>query len=100
MNVIKLPEDLLAPQGDFVQLYNYQLKAVPSFRNKVSLARNTFSFLVEGTKEVVTDAAPIKINSDHFLLIKSGNCLMVEHVSALSQSYKSILLFFGLCKFL
>jgi len=95
MNVVKLPEDLLAPQGDFVQLYDYQLKAVPSFRNKVSLARNTFSFLVEGTKEVVTDAAPIKINSDHFLLIKSGNCLMVEHVSALSQSYKSMLLFFS-----
>jgi AraC-like DNA-binding protein len=95
VNIVSLPEDLLVSRPNSVQLYNYRLQAVPSFRNKVSLTTHVFSFLVEGTKEVVTDAAPIKISSDHFVLMKSGNCLMVEHVSLLSQNYKSILLFFS-----
>lgn len=95
VEIVRLPEDLIVEQQQSVQLYDYRLQSVPSFRNKVSLSSNAFSFLVEGTKEVVTDAAPIKITKDHFLLMKSGNCLMVEHVSSLSQRYKSVLLFFS-----
>lgn len=63
-------------------------------RSKINLTKNTFSFLIDGTKEVLADYKSVKIENNAFLIIKSGNCLMTETVSAVNQQYKSILLFF------
>ena len=61
---------------------------------KIKLTKNTFSFLLEGTKELVTDKESTKIKNDSFLLMKAGHCLMTEQVSLSDQAYTSILFFF------
>lgn len=93
MNVTSLPSDLkIAPAVD-VQLYDYRIFN-SHWRNKVTLTKNTFSFLIAGTKEVLADEESISIQNDHFLIIKAGNCLMTENISPLNSTYRSMLLFF------
>ncbi|MEL6140342.1 MAG: AraC family transcriptional regulator [Bacteroidota bacterium] len=64
-------------------------------RSKISLAKNTISFLRAGTKEVIGDGQAVKINNDQFILMKSGNCLMTEKASETDTIYRSTLLFFS-----
>ncbi|MEL6867192.1 MAG: AraC family transcriptional regulator [Bacteroidota bacterium] len=92
MNIIALPQDLQINSDLPVQLYDYR-SFQDSLRSKINLTKNIFSFLIKGTKEVITDDHIAKIENDHFLLIRSGNCLMTETLST-DQSYKSVLLFF------
>ncbi|MEL7533149.1 MAG: AraC family transcriptional regulator [Bacteroidota bacterium] len=93
MSIHTLPEDLLSNSAAPVQLYNYHI-AHACVKNKVNLSKNTFSFLLEGTKEVFTDYDPIKLGKKQFLLIRSGHCLMTEKISLANKTYRSILLFF------
>ncbi|MFK7920874.1 MAG: helix-turn-helix domain-containing protein [Bacteroidia bacterium] len=93
MNIHTLPEDLLATASAPIQLYNYHI-AHTLTKNKVNLSKNTFSFLLHGTKEVFTDYEPIKLDKEQFLLIRAGNCLMTENISSANKTYRSILLFF------
>lgn len=55
---------------------------------------NTFSFLVEGHKEVHSDTSVNAISNNEFLLMKAGKCLMTEKFADKQSSYRSILLFF------
>lgn len=93
MNIHTLPEDLISASPAPIQLYNYHI-AHACTKNKVNLSKNTFSFLLEGTKEVFTDYDPIKLDQKQFLLIRSGHCLMTENISQANKTYRSILLFF------
>lgn len=94
MAVISLPQFLEVDESVPVQVYDYHIHEA-RLRNQINLTKNTFSFLLEGSKELVTDHAPIAINNSEFLLMKSGHCLMTENLSAANQSYRSILLFFS-----
>lgn len=93
MSVSTLPIDLKLEESIPVQLYDYHTNK-EIFRSKVNLTHNTFSFLQQGVKEVITDKELVRIDNSDFLIIKSGNCLMTETISAARHSYHSLLLFF------
>jgi AraC-like DNA-binding protein len=92
MNIQHLPNDLNIDIDSEVQIFDYHITS-SSIKNKVMLNKNAFSFLLEGTKELITQDKATTINNDAFLLIKSGNCLMTENLSE-TNTYRSILLFF------
>lgn len=94
MNTTSLPDDLNIDQTAPIQVYNYRIFD-SCLRNQINLSKNTFSFLIEGTKEVITDNKSVYIENDQFLIIKSGHCLMTETISASNKTYKSMLLFFS-----
>lgn len=94
MEVYSLPTFFGLEQEAPIQCYNYQTKK-PQLRNKISLTQNAFSFLLDGTKEVITEQKPTAINNTQFLLMNAGNCLMTEQLSSSRLVYKSILLFFS-----
>lgn len=93
MSVFSLPS-YLTPDDTFpIQLFDYHTFS-SNERNKINLTKNVFSFLQEGTKEIITENEPNTIDRDQFLLIKSGNCLMTETISPAKRTYRSMLLFF------
>ncbi|MBC7411026.1 MAG: helix-turn-helix transcriptional regulator [Bacteroidia bacterium] len=92
MNIQQLPNDILQENEQKVQVYDYYINSA-CLKNKVALTKNVFSFLVEGSKELITHDETVTIGNDKFMLIKSGNCLMSETLSP-SNNYHSILLFF------
>lgn len=94
MNIISLPNDLNLEITQPVQMFDYQ-SVHSNHKTKVTLTKNTISFLQEGTKEVIWDSKSVTINNDDFLIMKSGNCLMTEKISAIKNSYRSVLLFFS-----
>ncbi|MEM6725252.1 MAG: AraC family transcriptional regulator [Bacteroidota bacterium] len=94
MQITTLPEDLNLDPSAEIALYPYRT-AYNLQKSKINLAKNTISFLRVGTKEVVGDDAATKIDNAHFLIMKSGNCLMTEKVSEENRVYESILLFFS-----
>lgn len=93
MNIISLPENLEIKNQAPIQVYDYRSNN-SILKSKINLTKNTFSFLLEGTKEIIYDGKSTPIKNDKFLLLKSGNCLMTETISPNNQTYKSILLFF------
>lgn len=93
MSIITLPNGFKIESEASIQLFDYQTTHI-QIRNKVNLTRHAFSFLLEGTKEIVTDNHLVSIKNDEFLIMKSGHCLMSEHLTAINQPYRSILLFF------
>lgn len=92
MNTVQLPEDLRPNEYKGVQVVDYEVSK-ESTKQQVNLSMNTFSFLREGHKEVMSDTASISISNDDFLLMKAGKCLMTEKF-ATNDYYRSILLFF------
>lgn len=94
MNTIVLPDELNLNCYMSVSIYDYNSNKEIS-KQQIVLNKNTFSFLQEGTKEVFFDNSSCTINNSQFLLMKSGNCLMTEKLSNVSESYRSILLFFS-----
>lgn len=93
MNIIKLPESLNLEESKTVQVYDYcSLKEIS--KQQIILNQNTFSFLIEGNKEVIFDNSDLSINNQKFLIMKSGHCLMTEKLSEI-KNYRSILLFFS-----
>jgi AraC-like DNA-binding protein len=93
MNIYHLPNDLNIDTKSEVQIFDYNA-TISSSKNKVMLNKNVFSFLLEGTKELITKDKATIINNDAFLLIKSGNCLMTENLSD-TNVYRSVLFFFN-----
>jgi AraC-like DNA-binding protein len=93
MDIQHLPNDLNIDTKSEVQIFDYQITN-SSIKNKVMLNKNVFSFLLEGTKELITQDKATIINNDTFLLIKSGNCLMTENLSE-TNVYRSVLFFFN-----
>ena len=94
MEITILPKDLKIEESKSLQLYNYR-RSEDIKRTKINLSKNTISFLRTGTKEVIGDDTTVQIGSEHFVIMKSGNCLMTEKISDLFKAYHSILLFFS-----
>ena len=93
MKVQQLPNDFLTDNDQAIQLYDYSISSA-CLKNKIVLTKNVFSFLVEGSKELITHDQTVTIKTDKFLLIKAGNCLMSENLSP-SNNYRSMLMFFS-----
>lgn len=94
MKIITLPEDLGISRANLVGIYDYETQSEITNQH-VLLTHNTFSFLTQGTKQVVGDQGIHSINNSEFLLMKSGPCLMTERVPEANQAYRSLLLFFN-----
>lgn len=94
MNTISLPEYLELDPRAAIQVFDYRTYE-SSLKSKINLNKNTFSFLLEGTKEVITEHKAARIDNEKFLILKSGKCLMTEIVSTANQTYRSMLLFFS-----
>ncbi|OOV16753.1 AraC family transcriptional regulator [Flavobacterium sp. LM5] len=92
MDTITLPDDLSLEDLQPVGVFDYCSSKVIS-RQQIILNQNTFSFLIEGTKEVVFDNSSLSIDNSKFLIMKSGHCLMTEKLSE-SSNYRSVLMFF------
>ncbi|WP_413511208.1 helix-turn-helix domain-containing protein [Myroides odoratus] len=92
MKQIILPDELKLENKQAVQVYNYQSSQAIT-KQQITLNQHTFSFLIEGTKEVFFDHSSLTLDSSKFIIMRSGNCLMTEKLSAHNQ-YQSILLFF------
>lgn len=88
-----LPNDL--NDGSVENLYVHYFQSDKNAqKTKIKLNSNLLSFLVEGKKEIFYKNEFQSIDNEHFLLAKSGNCLMTEQLSD-NKQYKSILLFFS-----
>ncbi|WP_108868339.1 helix-turn-helix domain-containing protein [Aquimarina aquimarini] len=94
MNTIILPDELNLDSSTSVNVYDYKSSKEIS-KQQITLNKNTFSFLREGTKEIVFDTSSLSINHTEFLLMKSGHCLMTEKLCGIKKHYKSVLLFFS-----
>jgi len=92
MDIIKLPESLNSENSQTVLVYDYCSSKEIS-KQQIILNQNTFSFLIEGNKEVIFDNSDLSIDNHKFLIMKSGHCLMTEKLSEI-KNYRSILLFF------
>lgn len=93
MKIITLPDELNLENTPVVQIFDYK-SSQEIVKQQINLKQNTFSFLLEGTKEVIFDTSTLAISNSKFLLMKSGHCLMTEKLSAI-QNYRSVLLFFS-----
>jgi AraC-like DNA-binding protein len=76
-----------------VSIIHYNSGGVSS-NTKIELRQNLFSFLLEGQKSVQYAGTQVKVDSNQFLLLSSGNCLMSEKIAAPEGRFRSILLFF------
>ncbi len=93
MKSMILPDELGIENLQQVNIFDYR-SSKEIAKQQIILNQNTFSFLIEGTKEVVFDNSTISINNSKFLIMKCGHCLMTEKLSNL-QNYRSVLLFFS-----
>jgi len=94
LKIITLPDDLISDNKTEVLAYDYNAWQ-ESTKQQVNLSMNTFSFLLEGHKEVFSDVKPTAISNTEFLLMKAGKCLMTEKLTDTNNSYRSILFFFS-----
>lgn len=94
MKKYSLPTDITenGQADENVFVFDYSIHT-PSHKNQITLTKNVFSFLLEGRKELVHFDQQAKIESQQFLLIKAGKCLMTENVST-HKNYRSFLFFF------
>ncbi len=94
MDIITLPEDLSIQNENALCIYDYQTSK-ECLKQMVTLQKNTFSFLIQGNKEVFSNKNNTNINHNSFLLMKKGRCLMTEKITLTEQkNYRSILFFF------
>ena len=93
MKTITLPDELNLSSSNAILVYDYK-SIIEISKQQILLNKNTFSFLLHGTKEVFFDNSTYAIDNTQFLMMKSGNCLMTEKLSSESKNYHSILLFF------
>lgn len=93
MKTITLPDELDIKSLQPVQIFDY-CSSKEIAKQQIILNQNTFSFLMEGNKEVVFDNSTLSIDNSKFLIMKSGHCLMTEKLSN-TQNYRSVLLFFS-----
>lgn len=75
MKTTTLPEDLASTDLTDVMAYDYQALKESS-KQQVNLSMNTYSFLLEGHKEVFSEVKSTLITNSEFLLMKAGKCLM------------------------
>lgn len=93
MKTITLPDELDIESSQHVQFFDYY-SSKEIVKQQIILNQNTFSFLIDGNKEVVFDNSTLSIDNLKFLIIKSGHCIMTEKLSE-TRNYRSVLLFFS-----
>ncbi|MBT0552563.1 helix-turn-helix domain-containing protein [Riemerella anatipestifer] len=93
MRIIKFPDELNIESSQNIQIFDYY-SSREIVKQQIMLYLNTFSFLIEGNKEVVFGDSTLSVDTSKFLIMKSGHCLMTERLSDI-QNYRSILLFFS-----
>lgn len=93
MNILTLPDELNFEGSNLIEVYDYNSSKKVS-KQQIILSQHAFSFLMEGTKEVVFDNSAVSIDASKFLMMQSGPCLMTEKLSDVSN-YRSIVLFFS-----
>jgi AraC-like DNA-binding protein len=93
MKTITLPDELNIKNLHPVQIFDY-CSSKEIVKQQIILNQNTFSFLIEGNKDVVFDNTTLSIDNSKFLIMKSGKCLMTEKLSEI-RNYRSVLLFFS-----
>ncbi len=94
MEAIQLPDALPLIETNDLNVFDYR-NSQESIKQMVALSQHTFSFLMEGSKEVFSDKAVISIQNTHFLLMKAGHCLMTEKLPHQDADYRSLLFFFS-----
>ncbi len=94
MEVINLPDDLNIKNSSSFKIFDYRTSE-ECFKQMVSLQQNTFSFLLEGSKQVFSDKTAVSIEKKSFLLMKRGHCLMTERLPDTKDNYRSMLFFFS-----
>jgi AraC-like DNA-binding protein len=93
MKIITLPDELNIESLQPIQIFDYcSTKEIA--KQQIILNQNTFSFLIDGNKEVVFNNSTLSIDNSKFLIMKSGHCLMTEKLSVI-RNYRSVLLFFS-----
>ncbi len=93
MHYHRLPADFFpngTPAQAAVHVYQSENNAL---RNGVSVTSFLFSFLHEGTKEVMMGNQVLRLENDRFLAVAAGNCFMSEKTS-IKGRFSSTLLFF------
>lgn len=93
MKIITIPDPLDLLSSPVIGVYDYN-NSQEICRQQIILNQNAFSFLMEGTKEVVFDNSSLSIDNSKFLMMKSGHCIMTEKLSDVNN-YRSVLLFFS-----
>lgn len=93
MKIITLPDELNIESLQPIQIFDY-CSSKEIAKQQIILNQNTFSFLIDGNKEVVFDNSTLSIDNSKFLIMKSGHCLMTEKLSVI-RNYRSVLLFFS-----
>ncbi len=94
MKTITLPDELSLNSSHSIEIYDY-VNTQEISKQQIVLSKNTFSFLQDGTKQVIFDNSSQLINNSQFLLMKSGNSLMTEKFSSGEIKYRSVLFFFS-----
>lgn len=92
MRILSFPKELKTTGLLPVQVHDYHSSKEIS-KQRIVLETHLFSFLLEGKKEVIFDNSQLSSDSSHFLVMKSGHCLMTEKPSEINH-YRSVLLFF------
>lgn len=96
MEVISIPENLLPFSSKKARpnilFHNYESE-VEHDKIKVDMGSHLISFILEGQKQVFQHTSSASVDTDSFLMLRAGNCLMTERLSA-NRSYKSFLFFF------
>ena len=94
INEITVPQFFTGEKKEIKSVHIFPYEASKSTtKNRVVLTSHLFSFLTEGTKEIVTGNASIKIDKSEFVLITAGKCFMSEKISG-AGNYSTTLLFF------
>lgn len=94
MKEIKIPDTILEQNNSAVQIFDYK-SSKKLEKQLINLSKHTFSFLIEGQKEVIGRKNFTSIVDTSFLLMQKGRCLMTEKLSSSNNQYRSILLFFS-----
>ena len=94
MRTITLPKELPIDETLPLNLFDYSSSQEVS-KQQIHLSQNTFSFLLEGHKEVISSTTSFAIQNASFLLMQAGPCLMTEKLPSSRHNYRSLLLFFS-----
>lgn len=85
-------DDLMSkPLKDNVSVFDYQVQS-SSGKVMTTFKNNVFSFLLEGSKSIYYGKEYEKVESNQFVMLTAGQCIMTEKTSE-SNLYRSVLLF-------
>ena len=79
------------PLKNSVSVFDYQVEC-SSGKIMTNMRNNVFSFLLEGSKDIYYGKEYEKVQSNQFVMVTAGKCIMTEKTSE-SNLYRSVLLF-------